>query len=98
MILVGTGNRTYRDLLKKPPEIDDVFHLVRPIAASWYELGVHLRVTIIVRESLRRDARCCQTRESSDVLESVSIITCNMGNDSTSIGKSRKKAHGQESA
>ena len=55
MILTGTGNKTYKDLLKKSPEIIDVLHLVPDIASSWYEFGMQLRVSISVRESLIRD-------------------------------------------
>ena len=46
---------TFRDLLDKPPEIVDVFHLFRDVSYLWDEIGGELHVTLNERESLRRD-------------------------------------------
>ena len=45
--------KTYEDLLQKPPEPTDAFHLVRNI--SWYDIGSELLVPLDIRESLKKD-------------------------------------------
>ena len=37
---------TFRDLLDKPPETEDVFLLLRDVSSLWYEIGreLHLRM------------------------------------------------------
>ena len=50
------GNKSYKDLLNKPPEIDDLFSLLRcSMPASWNLLGMELKVPFPDRESLRKD-------------------------------------------
>ena len=50
------GNKSYKDLLNKPPEIDDLFSLLRcSMPASWNLLGIQLNVPFSDRESLWKD-------------------------------------------
>ena len=46
---------TYEDLLQKPPELTDVFDVVRNISSSWYDMGCELHVPLKVREGLMKD-------------------------------------------
>ena len=68
MIITGTGNKTYLDLLKKSPEQYDVFQLVRDIAPSWHELGGLLRISYDMRDSLHRDPRLTVSGKLEHVL------------------------------
>ena len=49
--------KCFHDLLKKPPESKDVFHLVRQnMSADWHVLGGQLNVGMNFREGLRRES------------------------------------------
>ena len=52
MIITGTRDNTYRDLLQKSPELHDVCQLVKFIAPFWNELGRELRVSYNKRGTL----------------------------------------------
>ena len=44
----------YRDLLKKPPEIRDVFDIIKEdISSSWHEVGGCLGISLNYRDSLK---------------------------------------------
>ena len=42
-------------MLQKPPDLHDVFHLMRTMSASWNEIGWELNIPDIHREMLRRN-------------------------------------------
>ena len=56
-ICIGPTNPTFRDLLMKPPEMNDAVHFMTEIAASWDEIGIALDVPPDYRDSLLRDPR-----------------------------------------
>ena len=58
---------SFRDLLDKPPEIKDVFALVKDISALWYELGREFDVPENDRTILKRNI----SLSDEDRLESV---------------------------
>ena len=66
-------------MLDKPPEIKDVFGLVKDISPSWNELGAELHVPHNYRESLGRDGRMTDR----DRLECV--ITNWIGNETKEV-------------
>ena len=46
----------YRDLLKKPPEIRDVFDIIKEdISSSWHEVGGYLGISLNCLDSLKGD-------------------------------------------
>ena len=47
----------YRDLLKKPPEIRDVFDIITDMSSEWYELGGYLGISMNDRDSLQGSGR-----------------------------------------
>ena len=53
-------------MLDKPPNPKDVFHLVKDISASWYELGRELNVSENDRAIFKRDpSLSCEDRLES---------------------------------
>ena len=54
-ICIGPTNPTFRDLLMKPPEMNDAVHFMTEIAASWDEIGIALDVPPDYRDSLLRE-------------------------------------------
>ena len=42
-------------MLQKPPDLHDVFDLMRTMSALWFDIGMELNIPINDRETLRRD-------------------------------------------
>ena len=55
-------------MLDKPPEINDVFDLVKDISHLWYDLGRELGVSLDDRDTLRRDMSLSEKGRLNSVL------------------------------
>ena len=45
------------DILKKLPEVDDVFDLIKEKSANWYDLAIALKIDKHTRTTLHNDTR-----------------------------------------
>ena len=45
------------NILKKSPEVDDVFDLIKEHSANWYDLAIELKIDENTRTTLHNDAR-----------------------------------------
>ena len=62
---------TYCSLEQKPPEVTDVFHLIKDdISASWFDVGEELGISLNDRQTLMRDV----SLSNNNRLESVLVI------------------------
>ena len=52
---IGAVDKTFHDLLNKPPELMDVFDLVRHSSSSWDEIGRELHIPVNERNILQKD-------------------------------------------
>ena len=56
IICIDPRNISFRDLLKKPPEMDDLVPLMKDISTSWNEIGIDLKAHSDDRNSLLKNA------------------------------------------
>ena len=47
---------SYEDVLQKPPDLNDVFDLMRTMSALWYDIGRELNIPFNDRKTLLTDA------------------------------------------
>ena len=60
---------TYHKLEQKPPEVTDVFHLIKDdISASWFDVGEELGISLNDRQTLRRDVSLSDNNRLESVL------------------------------
>ena len=77
---VGAGNKRYRDLLMKSPELDDVFPLLAKLSSSWHDIGGRLRVPIDKRQSLLTNASISNDLKLEEILH---VWICSQPSDVT---------------
>ena len=65
----GAGNKRYRDLLMKSPELDDVFSCMSTLSASWHDIGGRLRVPLGDRQSLLQHASISNDGKLEKILD-----------------------------
>ena len=77
---VGAGNKRYRDLLMKSPELDDVFPLMTKLSSSWHDIGGKLGIPIDKRQSLLKNASISNDSKLEEILD---VWICSQPSDVT---------------
>ena len=77
---VGAGNKRYRDLLMKSPELDDVFPLMTKLSSSWHDIGGKLGIPIDKRQSLLQNASISNDSKLEEILH---LWICSQPSDVT---------------
>ena len=59
---------SFEDVLQKPPDLHDVFDLMRRMSSLWCEIGRELNIPINDLETLRRDMRMAHENKLERIL------------------------------
>ena len=77
---VGAGNKRYRALLMKSPELNDVFPLINKLSSSWHDIGGKLGIPIDKRQSLLKNASISNDSKLEEILD---VWICSQPSDVT---------------
>ena len=77
---LDSGNRSFKHLLNKSPELDDVSPLLNGISASWYDIGRILKVSNNERDKLLAENRLSPEAKLEKILH---MWICNETSDVT---------------
>ena len=77
---VGAGNKDYRALLMKSPELNDVFPLLAKLSSSWHDIGGRLGIPIDKRLSLLRNTAISDNGKLEEILH---VWICSQPSDVT---------------
>ena len=57
------------DILKKSPEVDDVFDLIKEHSANWYDSAIALKIDVNTRTTLQNDGKLTNHGKLEHILQ-----------------------------